>query len=65
MWSCHLVEFCALKQLGETLRRFPVGVDQGSATFYALRTGFSLALFCGPALNKIMNVWHMQIYYNS
>jgi len=38
---------------------------QGSATFFALRMGFSLAIFCGPALNKLMNVWHMQIYYNS
>jgi len=28
-------------------------------------TGFSLTLFCGPALIKVMNVWHMQMYYNS
>jgi len=39
-------------------------LTQGSAIF-ALRTGFSLVLFCGPALNKIMNVWYMQTYYNS
>jgi len=26
---------------------------QGSAAFFALRTGLSLALFYGPALNKI------------
>jgi len=28
-------------------------------------TGFSLTLFCGPALIKVLNVWHMQMYYNS
>ena len=38
---------------------------QWSETFFALRTGFSLAIFCAPALNKLMNVWDMQIYYNS
>jgi len=29
------------------------GVTQGSANIVALWTGFNLALFCGPALNKI------------
>jgi len=43
-----------------------VGVlDHGTETFFALRTGFSLALFCGTALNKIVNVWHIWIHYNS
>jgi len=41
------------------------GLGQGSAFFFALRTGFILGLFCGPVLNKIMNVWQMQFYYNS
>jgi len=31
-------------------------LQQGSANFFALRTGFNLALFCGPAFNKLMNV---------
>jgi len=35
----------------------------GVRNLFALRTGFSLELFCGPALNKILNV--RQIYYNS
>jgi len=39
-------------------------LKQGSATFFALRTGFSQVIFCGPAVNKIMNFWHMLIYYN-
>jgi len=40
-------------------------LHQGSATFFPLQTGFSLALFCGPSLSKRINVWQMQIYYNS
>jgi len=32
-----------------------VQICQWSAIFFALRTGFSLALFCGLAVNKIMN----------
>jgi len=32
---------------------------------HTLQTAFSLALFCESVLNEIMNVWHMQIYYNS
>jgi len=40
------------------------GLEQGSAVFLVLRTGFSLALFCETALNNIMDVWHLQIYYN-
>jgi len=31
-------------------------LNQGSANFFALRTSFSLALFGGPTLNKIMSV---------
>jgi len=30
-------------------------VKQGSTIFFAPRTGFSLTLFCGPALNKIID----------
>jgi len=37
----------------------------GSAIFFALRAGSSLALFCEQAGHKIMDVWLMQIYYNS
>jgi len=42
-------------------------LDQGSTTFFALRTGvsLSLALIFRLALNKTMNVWHVQIHYNS
>ena len=38
---------------------------RGRQPFVALRTGFSLELFCRTASNKIMNVWHVQMYYNS
>jgi len=40
-------------------------LHQGSANFFARRTGFCLALFCRLTFNKIMNVWHMRICYNS
>jgi len=37
----------------------------GNGRFFALRTGLNLALFCGLAVNRITNVWCMQIYHNS
>jgi len=40
-------------------------LHQGVGKRFRTADRFRLALFCGPALNKIMNVWHMQICYNS
>jgi len=46
----------------DKLKVFYSGVRQ---TFFAPRTGLRLALFCGPALTKEMNVWDMQIYHHN
>jgi len=53
------------KRLGLCPIKKNSALQQGPATFLALRTSFSLALFCGLVLRDIMNVGHMRIYYNS
>jgi len=35
------------------------GLDQVSEIFSTLQAGFSLGLFCSPALSERMNVCHM------
>ena len=53
------------KALGIHFSTLVHSLRQGSGNVFALRNGFSLALFCGPALHITSNVRCMQIYYNS